>query len=323
MDHGIEKRHLKALTRIVQEELQRLGWWQIWGKELLTFGTRLVLFTLGFFIFSLHGIIPKTTGIFILSYAYYGIAITGTHETRHTSFVRSLGWNRVWAFFFSDFWASQSNEWWHYRHVVKHHNYTNIPGKEAANFYYPWLNKYLYFFVIPYLVLFWLIGNSIYYLAHTKNWRELSLYIMCMIAGWIFQIWLFSLLLPLSTAILAVIVMRMIFAPVFMHIAVFNHIGLEDPPTRPPWLPHQTKTTRNLRRHWFLTGMGGNAFIESHLEHHLFPTLSNSVLWRIRPQVKSYLEKNGYRYVEEGYWQVLGDCLRNYESYFAHTSPNI
>ena len=199
--------------------------------------------------------------------------------------------------------------------MVKHHQYTNVPGKETANFYYPWLNKYLYFFVVPYLVIFWLIGNSIAYLW--KDWKGLSAYLIAMIAGWALHIYLFSLILPLPLAVISVIVMRVLFAPVFMHLAVFNHIGLDNPSALLPWLPHQAKTTRNVQRHWFLVGMGGNAFVECHLEHHLFPTLSNRMLSKIRPVVKEFLENEGYVYVEEGYFKVLSLCLANYEKYFA------
>ena len=41
------------------------------------------------------------------------------------------------------------------------------------------------------------------------------------------------------------------------------------------------------------------------------------MLNKVRPIVKMLLEKEGYIYVEEGYWKVLRDCLRMYEKYFS------
>lgn len=314
METLLEKQKLDHLTQDINVLLKKQTWLDQHGYELLIFFARVLLFAIGFLVFAQQGIIYKITGMLLLSYAYYGIGITGTHETRHNSFVQSSLGNKVWAYFFSDFWAGQSNKWWHYRHVVKHHVYTNIPGKETANFYYPWLSKYVYFFLAPYLVIFWMIWNSVLYLWNDK--KGLCAFLFFMSVGWIFHLFLFTRLLSLPFAIFSVLMMRSLFAPVFMHLAIFNHIGLEDPPESLPWLPHQTKTTRNVKRHWFLTGMGGNAFVECHLEHHLFPSLSNRMLKKIRPLVKKYLEKEGYIYIEEGYWTVLIKCLKNYEHYF-------
>ncbi|MBI4154496.1 fatty acid desaturase [Candidatus Woesearchaeota archaeon] len=254
----------------------------------------------------------------ILSYFYYGIAITGTHETRHNTFVKSRSLNKILAYFFSDFWGGQSNEWWYHRHVKVHHIHTNITEKEEAVFYYPWINKYVYFFILPYLVMFWLLIHSIYFLW--GEWKKLFLFLMINLTGWIFHVYLFSLILPLQYAFISVFIMRSLFAPLFMQLAVFNHIGLEDPKTRLPWLSHQTKTTRNLKKHWFLNGIGGNAFVECHIEHHLFPSISNRLLSKIKPLIIKQLKKEGYKYIEESYWDVLTKCLKYYDEIFKNTN---
>ena len=181
-------------------------------------------------------------------------------------------------------------------------------------FYYPGVNKYVYFFIVPYLVIFWLILNSVKFLW--GKWGKLFFYLIVMMLGWVFYITLFSLVVSIEYAVLATFLMRTIFAPVFMHLAIFNHIGLDEPKKRLSWIPHQTKTTRNLKGNWFLKGIGGNAFVECHLEHHLFPNISNKMLAKIRPIVKRYLERKGYMYTDEGYFKVLSRCLKDYDKTF-------
>lgn len=311
MDEAISREDFISLSREVKAFFDRQTYLQAHGWELLIFGLRALLFAAGYALCFAPARPALWTGIGVMAYAYYGIGITGVHEASHKSFVRSAAGNRRWLLFFSDFWSAQSGDWWHYRHVVLHHVHTNVPSKDPPLFVYPWLDKYLYFFVTPFLVSFWLVFNSVAYLR--ESGKSVARYLVLMTAGWAFHVALFWRLLPLGAAVLAVFVMRSFFAPVFLHLAVFNHSGLDFPRARRAWLPHQTRTTRNLKRHWFLTGMGGNAFVECHLEHHLFPGLSNRILARIRPLVRGYLKKGEYDYVEEGYWACLADSLRHYD----------
>lgn len=276
---------------------------------------RFLLFFAGFAIFSLGHWLALVAGMLVLSYAYTGIAITGTHETSHLSYVKGKWANKLWALFFSDFWAAQSHLWWHYRHVQVHHVYPNVPDREPKPFYYPWINRYVYFFLIPYLVVFWLIAHSMNYLLK-RPW-QLFVYVAAMAAGFAVHILLFAALgYSIAVSLGLTLIMRSLFAPVFMHLAVFNHIGLDNPREVLPWLPRQDKTTRNLKPHWLLNGMGGNAFLQCHLEHHLFPALSNHMLQRIHPVVRQFMKEKGYIYREETYAACLRGCLRHYHALF-------
>lgn len=315
----LSKKNFQLLSREIQQVLSSQTWLQLHGWEWLIFVIRLVLFALAFWWFAVaDSLAIRLLALVLLSYLYYGIGITGTHETGHRSFTKSVKWNKIWGYFFSDFWASQSSLWWYHRHVKVHHAFTNIPSHEPQEFYYPWLNKYVFFFITPYLVLGWLIGKSIHFLRGQR--AEMIRFLICMLAGILFHIWLFTLILPLPLALLAFFIMRSLFAPVFVHLATFNHIGLENPDIKPAWLPHQTRTTRNLKPHWFLTGMGGNAFVDCHIEHHLFPSISNRMLAQIRPITLKFLKREGYNYVEETYVSCLSYCLKNYR-YIFHQGP--
>ena len=321
MQELFSEKNFARLSEEVINLIKKQDWMQKYGFEWAILFFRIIGFCLGFYIFTNTvtntGIFYKVLGMIVLSYFYYGIAITGIHETSHRSFVRSSKLNKFFGYIFSDFWASQSSEWWYHRHIEVHHIYTNIKSKENENsFYYPWIGRYVYFFLIPYLAVFWEIIYSIDFLW--EKWKNLVLYLLLVTAGWAFHLFLFSLILPFHLAFLSVFIMRSLFAPLFVHLAVFNHIGLEDPKVRLPWIEHQTLTTRNLKRNWFLSGLGGNAFVEAHIEHHLFPSLSNKMLLKIRPIVLKYLKKEGYTYVEETYFNCLKNCIKYYHKIFSN-----
>ena len=317
MEDLFSHQNFVALSKEVQNLIKTQNWLQRHGKEWGMFFVRALIWIGAFLVFIQPGVFFKIFGLILLSYAYYGIGITGTHESSHLAFSESKKVNRLMCYFFSDFWCAQSSEWWYNRHVQVHHVFPNVPSVEKKQFYFPWLHKYLYFFVTPYLVLFWLILNSVLYLR--KRPGAFVLYAGLALAGLVGHWYLFALFIGPYWAILAVFVMRSGFAPLFLHLSVFNHLGLENPKVRLPWLPHQTNTTRNLKTHWILTGMGGNALVDCHIEHHLFPALSNSILGKIRPIIMKYLKREGYNYHEETYWSCLKNCLKYYTELFSAT----
>jgi len=311
----LSQKRFQKLSAEVNAFLGKQSWLELFGKEWRDFFIRAVIIVLGFFIFRTQGVIFKAVGLFVISYGYFGMALTGTHGTSHFAFARSKKFNKGLAYFFSDFLAAQSNKWWYYRHVRLHHAHTNAPEEaNVGEFMYPWLNKWVYFFVIPWFAVGWMIAHSVAYLW--GKWSDLLLYLGSATAGFAAQFALFWSVVPAGYALLCTYIMRSLFAPVFMHMAVFNHIGLEMPRPRALWMPHQTKTTRNLKHNWFLDFMGGHAFTDCHLEHHLFPGLSNNMLRLVSPLVESHINQANYGYIEEGYFTLLFDCLRNYDALF-------
>src|SRR3989339_676586 len=282
--------------------------------ELLAFFLRLGIYFVGMALFSLGGWFFHGLGLVVASFGFYAVAISGTHQTRHGCFQASDRSNRAWAYFFSDFWSGHSNVWWHHRHTLVHHTQTNIPCKEPSLFYYPWIKPVVYFFIAPFFVNAWLFVNSVKFLS--KQPRRLFIYLIVQALGWAFHVFAFALFVSLPWAILYTIVTRALFAPLFMHIAVFNHIGLPELDRKPAWIAHQSITTRNLKPHVLLSLFGGNAFIECHIEHHLFPNVSNHLLGKIHPIVRSLLKEHGYTYTEEGYLSCLKECLKSYHQIF-------
>ncbi|OGY80019.1 MAG: hypothetical protein A3B74_05180 [Candidatus Kerfeldbacteria bacterium RIFCSPHIGHO2_02_FULL_42_14] len=97
MEIQLSQKNFEALSEKVHNIVKTQNWWQRHGMEFVYLLLRILLFASGFLIFAQTGILFKIFGIIIISYAYYGIGITGTHETRHNAFVESRFWNKAWA----------------------------------------------------------------------------------------------------------------------------------------------------------------------------------------------------------------------------------
>ncbi len=83
----IEAEKLRIINKEVAQILSTQSWFQLHGMELFTLFCRIVLFGAGFFVVYIFSSWWKILGLIVMSYAYYGIGITGTHESRHNSFV--------------------------------------------------------------------------------------------------------------------------------------------------------------------------------------------------------------------------------------------
>lgn len=318
-DDILSPKAFAALSKEVQKIIAKYNWFGRHGFEFIVFGVRVLVFALGLYIMSFP-FFWKILGLAIVAYAYYGIAITGTHESRHNGLVATPLGNKMWGYFFGDFISGESSEWWYTHHVQQHHVYTNIYGKEDEYFVFPWINRYVYLFIAPFLVVPALFFGSIKFLY--KKPHRLLLYLILFAAGYFIQTYLFHLVVPTwGLAILCTFLMRSFYAPTFMHLALFNHIGLEKLFEKIPWLPHQTTTTRNVKPNLFLLGLGGNAFVNRHIEHHLFPNLSNRMLNKISGTVHEFLQKEGYHYFENSYTECLTACLKHYTKLFVKGPP--
>lgn len=319
MPEGISPQGFARLSKEVNLVVKEYNWFGQYGFEWLTLAFRLGVFALIFW-FMAQSRIWFFVGFPFLSYLFFGIAITGMHQSRHNGYTKSVRANKINSYIFGDFWSGESSEWWYAHHVQDHHVYTNIYGKDEDYFAFPWINRYLYLFIVPYVAVPGLIWGSFKFLW--GKFSKFAWYTILVISGIIFQAWLFNLILhSWSWSLVAVFALRSLYTPVFLHLALFNHIGLEKLMAKIPWLPHQSKTTRNVKPNWFLVGMGGNAFVHRHIEHHLFPSLPNRMLNKIMPLVREALAREGYTYIEDSYTRCLQMCIKYYKELFSKGPP--
>lgn len=235
--------------------LLRQSWLKMYARGFFSIFIRFVLFVLGFLVFVQQGLILKIIGLLLLSFAFYSISIIGIHSSGHNSLARSSFANRFWCYFFADFWSGISSNWWIHRHSLHHKN----PGCPAEFKHIP---KKIVLAVSLLIVVPYVFIKSI---CHC--WRRpiiLSAYLILSTAGFILHITFFLSVSDVFSAVIAVIIMRSLLAPVVLYVALHNHDGLR--------IPFSS----------FLTFLGGNDFFRYHKEHHKFPAVSASSLPRIR-----------------------------------------
>ncbi len=321
MPEGISPQGFARLSKEVNLVVKKYNWFGQYGFEWLILAFRLSAFALTLWVMA-QGTLWFFVFFPLLSYLFFGIAITGMHQSRHNGYTKSPLANKINSYIFGDFWSGESSEWWYAHHVQDHHVYTNIYGKDEEYFSFPWINRYVYLFIAPYLAVPLLVTGSIKFLWQRGKIGSFVWYLILMVSGFYFHVWLFHLILGnWGWSIFAVYMLRSLYTPVFLHLALFNHIGLERLMEKIPWLPHQSKTTRNVKPNLFLVGMGGNAFVHRHIEHHLFPSLPNRMLNKIMPLAREALAREGYVYIEDSYSRCLYMCIKHYRELFIKGPP--
>ena len=65
----------------------------------------------------------------------------------------------------------------------------------------------------------------------------------------------------------------------------------------------------------------GHSVISCHVEHHLFPCLSDNMCLKIKPVVSSYLKSNGLPYHEAPYLSQLWKFYNNYDELMVKAPP--
>ena len=99
-----------------------------------------------------------------------------------------------------------------------------------------------------------------------------------------------------------------------IHVNIFEHIGLPmcDVKKRSKRLYQMASSALSLPRNLLLDFSFGQSVICCHVEHHLFPQLSDNMCLKIKPVVYSYLKSNGLPYHEARYLSQLWKFYNNY-----------
>ena len=116
---------------------------------------------------------------------------------------------------------------------------------------------------------------------------------------------------------------RAILAGPYIHVNIFQHIGLPmySQKSRPVRLYQMSTGVLNLSRNPLLDRVFGHSLINCHIEHHLFPRLSDYMCLKIKPLVKEYLTNNGLPYHERDYLERLKMFTLKYDEYMVKAPP--
>ncbi|MEE6522127.1 hypothetical protein FKM82_020528 [Ascaphus truei] len=127
----------------------------------------------------------------------------------------------------------------------------------------------------------------------------------------------------LGSALGCMFLSRALLAIPFIHVNIFQHIGLPmfSPSRRPRRLWLLSHGVLNLPRNLLLDWTFGHSLISCHVEHHLFPQLSDNMCLKVKPLVSTFLRERRLPYLEDTYMSRLRLFLQRYDELMVQAPP--
>ncbi|XP_046887686.1 fatty acid desaturase 6 isoform X1 [Hypomesus transpacificus] len=125
------------------------------------------------------------------------------------------------------------------------------------------------------------------------------------------------------TTLLCMLLCRAMSSIPYIHVNIFQHIGLPmfSPTRRPKRIYQMTHGVLNLTRNPLLDWTFGHSLINCHVEHHLFPFLSDNMCLKVKPIVSRYLKEKDLPYQEDSYFSRLRLFFHKYQELMVFTPP--
>ncbi|KAK3095601.1 hypothetical protein FSP39_016568 [Pinctada imbricata] len=312
----------------LNEEVQRLvktcSWWDLYGVDWLITCTAFGLVGASLLLMKSPSLLFIGLGIFIYGCCQSLFAIRNGHAALHNAMCSSRSWNRFWSFFFSDICGSFHADLGYDIHIKSHHPHTNIVGHgDSSTWKVPFLPAYTYMFVAPLLVP--IITIPVVMQGLWGQWTRMARFITLGSVGLYIN---FYLLMNVSGftfkgALLATVLSRMVLSIPYIHVNIFQHIGLPmySMKNRPKKIYQMSNGVLNLPRNPVLDYCFGHSIISCHVEHHLFPQLSDNMCLKIKPIVSKFLRENGLPYHEDTYTNRMFFFLNKYSELMVQAPP--
>ena len=244
------------------------------------------------------------------------------HDASHRTFSRSHVLNNI-ANLPLTFMGGSSIVWYH-EHVVFHHGYTNIPGKDpdihtngifrfSPSDEYRWYHRFQHLYAAPLycsVALRWVwyedmdaFANNQYKLRRKRRFmlfmeilasRASHIMLFILVPYLVFQSWAWTAAFYLSHWLLFSISMVLIFE--VAHVANCQEFYPEQDKLEMDWALHQLLTTANFKTNAFMAWLVGG--LNQQIEHHIFPTMTSIHYPLIRPIVMDYAKEHGVPYLE-------------------------
>ncbi|KAL8566042.1 hypothetical protein ACOMHN_062771 [Nucella lapillus] len=312
------------LKKQVDDEISKMSWWEAYGIDSLihTFGVFGAV--VSFFIMKTDSVPVCCVGVALLGCCHSILALKGGHLASHRAAVKSPAINRVLGYFFSDICGTFPAETAVTVHVKEHHAYTNIVGiGDSSTWKVPAIPPYMYMFITPFLVPAmtplvsiatlwgqWFALCRFLLLASFGLWANFTLFMQ--VSG-------FTFLQALGLTIIS----RGVLSVPYIHVNIFQHIGLPmyTLKDRPKKMYQMSTGVLNLSRNPVLDLCFGHSIISAHIEHHLFPRLSDQQCLRVKPVVRRFLLSHGMPYNEADYEERVRVFLTKYQHLMIYAPP--
>ncbi|XP_071792681.1 fatty acid desaturase 6-like isoform X2 [Asterias amurensis] len=320
------KASLSELTAAVQKVQEASSWWDLYGVDWCYIASGFAMIPPGLLLLRHQTWPPFIAGLILLGF-YYGMLKTKmSHLATHSALCRSKLANRFWQLFFIEFCGSFSAEYAIGAHVKVHHPYTNVIGLgDSSTWRVPSLPRYIYLFVAPlFLPVMTPIGAVVFLLQDKKVLKAFQCFIVVSL-GLVANISLLMFVsgLTAKVAVLSTLVYRALMDIPYIHVNIFQHIGLPmyARDSRPPRLHLMSSGVLNLSHNLLLDWNFGHSLIACHIEHHLFPKLSDNMCLKIQPIVQKYLQEHGLPYQKRGYLDRLKFFTKEYKMLMVDAPP--
>lgn len=144
--------------------------------------------------------------------------------------------------------------------------------------------------------------------------------------GFAFNIWLCMAVAGYTTILNAAIFLfcfRSVTMLQYIHINIFQHIGLPmyELKSRPRKIYQMSTGVLNLESNLVMDWIMGHTLYYCHIEHHLFPSLSDNMVLKIRPLVKQFMLDHGLLYQERSYTERLWHFVDKYDELMVKAPP--
>nr|XP_034960300.1 fatty acid desaturase 6 isoform X2 [Zootoca vivipara] len=321
-----EESLMRELSEMVQDVVKNSSWWERHGIDGTIIALNILSLPVGFLLLRSDNLFPFLLGIAILGVVHQTLAVKGSHLATHNALAESKSWGKIWAIFFLEVCTAFTAEQASYNHVKIHHAYTNVIGLgDSSTWKLPFLNRYVYMFIspiaVPILTPFVAIG-----LLKEVELKTAIRTLCCMFVGLYSHYWLLiniSGFQSMWSALSCMLVTRALLSHPYIHVNIFQHIGLPmfAADKKPKRIHMMSCGVLNLPRNPLLDWAFGHSIISCHVEHHLFPTLSDNMCLKIKPIVSQYLKEKKLTYNEDSYWSRLKLFLAKYEELMVHAPP--
>ncbi|XP_028825795.1 fatty acid desaturase 6 isoform X2 [Denticeps clupeoides] len=265
-------------------------------------------------------------GMLIMGVAHAIITVKGTHLASHGALSESQAWGEFLAVFFIEVCGSFTAQVGVQAHVKMHHAHTNVIGLgDSSTWKIPFLPRTIYLFIAPLAVPIITPLVALGQLRCLSVGQALRTVLMVTL-GLYAQYWL---LLHVSgfqsphSALLCMLACRAMFSVPYIHVNIFQHIGLPmfSPNCRPKRIYQMTHGVLNLPRNLLLDWTFGHSLINCHVEHHLFPFLSDNMCLKVKPIVSKYLKEKQLPYQEDRYLSRLSLFFHKYQELMVFAPP--
>ncbi|XP_034164997.2 fatty acid desaturase 6 [Pangasianodon hypophthalmus] len=316
---------MMELNRLVQKTVRDSSWWDRRGLDCTILASAFISLPTAFLLLSSSQVCYFLLGLILMGVAHAVITVKGTHLASHGALSESTAWGQFWAVFFIEVCGAFTAKAGVKAHIKMHHAHTNVIGLgDSSTWKIPFLPRSVYLFVAPLAVP---IITPVVAMGQLKGQPLCTAVrtVVCVCVGVCCHYALLRCVsgLECSSALLVMLLSRAMFSIPYIHVNIFQHIGLPmfSPNRRPKRIYQMSHGVLNLPRNPLLDWTFGHSLINCHVEHHLFPSLSDNMCLKVKPIVSQYLKAKALPYQEDGYLSRLRLFFHKYQELMVFAPP--